>query len=74
MKKSVLTDITCPFCSNLISKQPPRIYCEGIKDKTHLAIRFDSIKDYHNHKETYCKRFNEECYIYQMIMEKKYGK
>lgn len=72
MKNTELLVTVCPFCKNLISKQPPRIYCEGIQNKTSLCIKFDKIEDYYSHLETYCKRFNEDCYIYQLIMDKKY--
>ena len=65
------TDAQCPFfCSDVMSKR--RINCEGIVDRSTLALTFQRKKDYDTQLSVFCCNHYKKCEIYRMLMENKY--
>lgn len=64
-------DVLCPFYRTDDSKRH-RIVCEGIVDKSTLAITFCSKRDYADQLDIFCCEYYRNCEIYRMIMASKY--
>lgn len=64
-------DAKCPFyCSD--DHQRRRIICEGIVDKSTLALTFRRRCDYDTQLGVFCCEHYKNCEIYRMLMENKY--
>lgn len=64
-------DAQCPFFRSDVGKQK-RIICEGIVDRSTLALYFDRKKDYETQLRVFCCEYYKRCEIYRMLMESKY--
>ena len=64
-------DAKCPFFNSDVGKQK-RIICEGIVDKSTLALTFSRKKDYATQLGVFCCEHFKKCEIYRMLMENKY--
>lgn len=65
-------DAQCPFFKSDVGTQR-RILCEGIVDKSTLALSFNRKKDYETQLIVFCCEHYKKCEIYRMLMENKYG-
>ena len=65
------TDAQCPFYK-FDDGQTRRIICEGIVDRSTLALRFSRKKDYDTQLGVFCCEHYKKCEIYTMIMTAKY--
>ena len=65
------SDAQCPFFQSDVQKQK-RIICEGIVDRSTLALYFDLKKDYEKQLGVFCCEHYNKCEIYRMIMAAKY--
>lgn len=64
-------DAQCPFfCSD--SGTQRRINCEGIVDKSTLALTFQRKRDYEKQLSVFCCEHYKKCEVYNMIMKAKY--
>lgn len=64
-------DAQCPFfCSDQFKQK--RIICEGIVDKSTLALTFQRKRDYEKQLCVFCCEHYKKCEIYRMLMENKY--
>ena len=65
------SDAQCPFFKSDVGPQR-RIICEGIVDKSTLALSFTRKKDYETQLIVFCCEHYKKCEIYRMLMENKY--
>ena len=65
------SDAQCPFFRSDVGNQK-RINCEGIVDRSTLALTFQRKKDYDIQLSVFCCEHYKNCEIYRMIMEAKY--
>ena len=65
------TDAQCPFY-RFDDIQRKRISCEGIVDRSTLALYFHSKKDFDKQLSVFCCEHYKKCEIYNMLMEAKY--
>lgn len=65
------SDAQCPFFRSDVGNQK-RINCEGIVDKSTLALTFQRKKDYDIQLRVFCCEHYKKCEIYRMLMEAKY--
>lgn len=65
------TDAQCPFY-RFDDFQRRRISCEGIVDKSTLALYFQRKRDYEKQLSVFCCEHYKKCEIYRMLMEAKY--
>jgi hypothetical protein len=61
----------CPFFRSSVDGKK-RIVCEGIVDRSTLALYFDRKKDYETQLRVFCCEYYKKCEIYRMLMESKY--
>ena len=61
----------CPFYLSDDQKRR-RIICEGIVDKSTLALTYRRIADYDTQVDVFCCNHYERCEVYTMIMSAKY--
>ena len=66
-----LDNAKCPFCK-YDDHQAKRIVCEGIVDKSWLALNYHHKKDYDTQMNVFCCEHYRKCEIYRMLMENKY--
>lgn len=64
-------DAQCPFFRSDVEKRK-KINCEGIVDRSTLALTFDRKKDYRIQLEVFCCEHYKNCEIYRMLMAAKY--
>ena len=64
-------DAQCPFYKFDDFKRK-RISCEGIVDRSTLALTFEFKKDYELQLGVFCCEHYKNCEIYNMIMAAKY--
>jgi hypothetical protein len=64
-------DALCPFYKS-DDEQKKRIICEGIVDKSTLALTFRRRNDYDTQLGVFCCEHYKKCEIYRMLMENKY--
>ena len=64
-------DVQCPFFKFDEDKKN-RIVCEGIVDKSSLALIYCRRKDYYAQLSVFCCEHYKKCEIYRMLMEAKY--
>ena len=64
-------DAQCPFFRSDSGPQR-RINCEGIVDKSTLALTFQRKRDYEKQLSIFCCEYYKNCEIYRMLMENKY--
>lgn len=65
------TDAQCPFYRS-DDKQKKQIICEGIVDRSTLALNFHRKPDYRTQLGVFCCEHYKKCEVYNMIMEAKY--
>lgn len=63
------SDAQCPFFRSDVWKQK-RINCEGIVDRSTLALTFNRKKDYEKQLGIFCCEHYKKCEVYRMLMEK----
>ena len=64
-------DAQCPFYRS-DDCQKKRILCEGIVDKSTLALTFRLRSDYDTQLGVFCCEHYKKCEVYNMIMAAKY--
>lgn len=64
-------DVQCPFFRFDDAKRK-RIVCEGIVDKSTLALIYCRKRDYDAQLRVFCCEHYKKCEIYNMIMAAKY--
>lgn len=64
-------DAQCPFYK-FDDGQKKRIVCEGIIDRSTLALTYRHRKDYDTQLCVFCCEHYKKCEVYRMIMEAKY--
>ena len=64
-------DAQCPFFKSDVATQK-RILCEGIVDRSTLALSFSRKKDYETQLSVFCCEHYKRCEVYNMIMKAKY--
>lgn len=64
-------DAQCPFYKS-DDGQKKRIICEGIVDKSTLALTYRHRTDYDTQLGVFCCEHYKKCEIYRMLMEAKY--
>lgn len=64
-------DAQCPFYKS-DDGQKKRIICEGIVDKSTLALTYRHRTDYNTQLSVFCCEHYKNCEIYRMLMEAKY--
>ena len=64
-------DAQCPFY-RFDDFQKRRISCEGIVDKSTLALYFHRKKDFDTQLSVFCCEHYKKCEIYTMLMAAKY--
>ena len=64
-------DAQCPFfkCDEAKTR---RITCEGIVDKSTLALTYRRKRDFDTQLGVFCCEYYKKCEIYRMLMEAKY--
>ena len=65
------SDAQCPFFRSDVGKQK-RINCEGIVDRSTLALTFQRKKDYDTQLGVFCCEHYKKCEVHRMLMEAKY--
>ena len=65
------SDAQCPFFRADVCKQK-RIICEGIVDKSTLALTFSKKTDYDTQLSVFCCEHFRKCEIFRMLMAEKY--
>lgn len=65
-------DSQCPFYRS-DDGQKRRIICEGIVDRSTLALTFRQRSDYETQLGVFCCEHYKKCEIYRMLMENKYA-
>lgn len=63
------SDAQCPFFRSDVEKQK-RINCEGIVDRSTLALTFDRKKDYKTQLGVFCCEHYKKCEVFRMLMQK----
>ena len=63
------TDAQCPFYRS-DDWQRKRIICEGIVDKSTLALTYHRKKDFDTQLCVFCCEHYKKCEVYTMLMEK----
>lgn len=63
-------NVLCPFYKK--DEAMKRIVCEGIIDRSSVALLFVLHKDFEFHINTYCCNHYDKCEVYRMIYESKY--
>lgn len=61
----------CPFFKN-DNQQKQQITCEGLVDKSILALIYRRRKDYDTQLSVFCCEYYKKCEIFRMLMEAKY--
>ena len=61
----------CPFFRSSVDGKR-RIVCEGIVDKSTLALTFNRKTDYNTQMSVFCCEHYKRCEVYRMIMAAKY--
>ena len=64
-------DAQCPFYK-FEDGQKRRIVCEGIVDKSTLALTYRHRCDYDTQLSVFCCEHYKNCEVYRMIMDAKY--
>lgn len=64
-------DALCPFY-RFDDGQKRRITCEGLVDRSTLALTFRQRADYDTQLGVFCCEHYKRCEIYRMLMEAKY--
>ena len=64
-------DAQCPFFRASVDGKK-RIICEGIVDKSTLALTFNRKTDYDTQLGVFCCEYYKKCEIFNMIMNAKY--
>ena len=64
-------NVQCPFFKFDDLKRK-RIVCEGIVDKSNLALIYCRRKDYDTQLGVFCSEHYKKCEVYRMLMEAKY--
>ena len=64
-------DAQCPFYKSDDGNKK-WILCEGIVDKSTLALTFNRKKDYETQLNVFCCEYYKKCEIYRMLMVSKY--
>lgn len=64
-------DSQCPFYKS-DDGQKRRIICEGLVDKSTLALTYRRRNDYETQLSVFCCEHYKKCEVYRMIMEAKY--
>ncbi len=64
-------DAQCPFYRSDDGKKK-RIICEGIVDKSTLALTYRRRSDYDTQLCVFCCEHYKNCEVYRMLMENKY--
>ena len=64
-------DALCPFYKYDDGKKR-RIICEGLVDKSTLALTYRHKDDYDTQLRVFCCEHYKKCEVYRMIMEAKY--
>lgn len=64
-------DAQCPFYK-FDDGQKRRIVCEGIVDKSTLALTYRHRCDYDTQLNVFCCEHYKKCEVYRMIMDAKY--
>ena len=65
-------DVQCPFFKFDDLKRK-RIVCEGLVDKSSLALIYCRRTDYDTQLSVFCCEHYKKCEIYRMIMDTKYN-
>lgn len=63
------TNVLCPFY-RYDSGQKLRITCEGLVERSCLALIYQKKQDYRIQMETFCCGYYDRCEVYQMLMQK----
>ena len=63
-------DVQCPFYQSDDGKR--KIVCEGLVDRSTLALNYRRRNDYKTQIEVFCCEHYNRCEIYRMLMEAKY--
>lgn len=63
------SDAQCPFFCSDQGKQK-RIICEGIVDKSTLALTFQRKRDYDTQLSVFCCEHYKKCEVYRLLMDK----
>lgn len=61
-------DVQCPFYKYDDGRR--RITCEGLIDKSSIALIYLTRRDYDTQLITFCCEHYEKCEVYRMLMEK----
>ena len=61
--------VLCPFYHQ-DNARTQRIICEGLIDKSCIALIYQTKQDYRIQLKTFCCKHYENCEIYQMLMQK----
>lgn len=64
-------NVQCPFF-RFDDLKRKRIVCEGIIDKSNLALIYCRRKDYDTQLSVFCCEHFKKCEIYRMLMREKY--
>ena len=64
-------DAQCPFYRS-DDCQKKRIICEGIVDRSTLALTYRHRNDYDTQLIVFCCEHYKKCEVYRMLMEAKY--
>ena len=62
-------DVLCPFYIN-DSNKPPKIKCEGLSDKSRLALNFVKSDAKNSHIKLFCAGEYQLCPLFRVIYEK----
>ena len=62
-------DVLCPFY-RFDDGQKRRITCEGIVDRSTLALTFRKRLDYDTQLGVFCCEHYKKCEVYEMLMKK----
>lgn len=61
-------DVLCPFYKHDDGKK--RITCEGLIDKSCIALIYHNKADYERQIDVFCSVHYEKCEVYRMLIEK----
>ena len=61
----------CPFYKS-DDRQAKKILCEGLVDRSSIALFYHRKKDYTDQLSIFCCEHYKCCEIYRMLMENKY--
>ena len=66
-------DVQCPFFKyDEYTKKRYGVVCEGLVDKSTLALVYCRKRDYETQLRVFCCEHYKKCEIYRMLMEAKY--